>query len=135
MRAEVAVGSGVTLVGNRIRFRQVIRNMLTNAARYGGEELRIVYGSTPTVGFVEVRDNGYPIPSEMREKMFLAYERLHIRPGVTDSVGLGLPVSRSLARAMGGELEYDHDGQEAIFRVSLPVAKVARRPIDVGTAV
>ncbi len=135
MQASVSVGAGETVVGNKIRFRQVVRNMLTNAGRYGGSELRVIYSSNGTTGFVEVRDNGEAIPVEDREKMFQAYERLHHRPGVTGSVGLGLPVSRSLARAMGGDLEYDHDGRESIFRVSLPVAKTARRSIKVGTAV
>lgn len=132
MRAEVDGRPGVAVVGNRIRFRQVVRNMLTNAGRYGGSEVRVVYGSNGTTGFVEVRDNGAAVPLEQREKMFRAYERLHDRPGVTESVGLGLPVSRSLARAMGGDLEYDHDGQESIFRVSLPVAKTSRLLIEVG---
>ena len=135
MRAEVDVKPGVVVIGNRIRFRQVVRNMLTNASRYGGSEVRIVYGSVGSFGPLEVRDNGAPVSVGEREKMFEAYERLHDRPGVTDSVGLGLPVSRSLARAMGGDLEYDHDGREAIFRVSLPVAKTSRVSIEVGTAV
>ena len=132
MRAEVDGRPGSAVVGNRMRFRQVVRNMLTNAGRYGGSEVRVVYGSNGTTGFVEVRDDGAPVPPDQREKMFEAYERLHDRPGVTDSVGLGLPVSRSLARAMGGDLEYDHDGQESIFRLSLPVAKTSRLPIEVG---
>ncbi len=132
MRAEIDGRPGVTLVGNRLRFRQVVRNMLTNAGRYGGSEVRVVYGSNGTTGFVEVRDNGGAVPVEQREKMFGAYERLHDRPGMTESVGLGLPVSRSLARAMGGDLEYDHDGREAIFRVSLPAPKTSRLSIEVG---
>lgn len=131
MRADISIPSGAILNANRIRFRQVVRNMLTNAGRYGGSELRIRYVTEDGKGLVEVRDNGAPVPVDQRELMFKAYERLHDRPGVTDSVGLGLPVSRSLARAMGGELSYDHDGNESIFCVSLPVAKAARIVIDV----
>jgi signal transduction histidine kinase len=135
MKADVSIPLGSVVTGNRIRFRQIVRNMLTNAGRYGGADLRVRYLSDRANGFVEIRDNGAPIPVDQRELMFQAYERLHDRPGVTDSVGLGLPVSRSLARAMGGELSYDHDGDESIFRVGLPVAKTAKITMEVDASV
>ncbi len=123
--SERRVDDELVLIGNKVRFRQILRNMLTNALKYGGPQIRVVTGRAPGIGYVDIRDNGDPIPEENRHRMFEPYQRLHRQKGTTDSVGLGLAVSRSLARAMGGELEYVHDGVEGIFRVTLPAMPVA----------
>ncbi len=97
------------------RVRQIIRNLLQNARRYGGPEVRIVIDGT----FLEVRDNGDPIPGDIRDTMFDPYVKARQRTGVTGSMGLGLSVSRHLARAMGGDVTYRHDGTEGVFRLRL----------------
>ena len=68
---------------------------------------------------MEVRDNGDGIPDELRDKVFEPYERAHVVVGVTGSVGLGLTISRQLARLMGGDLTYSRDGAITVFRLSL----------------
>ena len=97
------------------RVRQIIRNLLQNAHRYGGPEVRIVIDGT----CLEVRDNGGPIPDDIRDTMFDPYVKARQRTGVTGSMGLGLSVSRHLARAMGGDVTYRHDGTEGVFRLRL----------------
>ncbi len=108
------------------RFRQIIRNLLVNAQRYGGDGIRVAVGRAgdPDDGavFVDVRDTGAPLPPDVRDEMFERYYRTGQVPGLTASVGLGLTVSRDLARRMGGDLAYDHDGTEAIFRLLIPAA-------------
>jgi signal transduction histidine kinase len=128
---ERRVDEHLVVLGNKVRFRQILRNILTNAEKYGGTRVRIITGRTPDAGYVDVRDDGDAIPEMLRARMFEPYQRLHSQPGTTDSVGLGLAVSRSLARAMGGDLEYAHDGLESIFRVSLPLAEstIVRRDV------
>jgi signal transduction histidine kinase len=74
------------------------------------------------MGIVSVEDNGPPLSNEALETIFSAFGRAHDRPGQTDSVGLGLTVSRQLARMMGGEITYHHDGRWGSFRLSLPMA-------------
>jgi signal transduction histidine kinase len=106
-----------------VRVRQIIRNLIVNANRYGGPHRRVVLASREGVVVFEMRDDGAPLPPEDRERIFAPYERAHHRPGVTASVGLGLSVSRQLARLMGGELVYDHDG-ETVFRLTLPASPV-----------
>jgi signal transduction histidine kinase len=56
---------------------------------------------------------------EEREAIFERYYRARQKPGLTASVGLGLTVSRELARIMGGDVTYHHDG-ESVFTVTLP---------------
>jgi signal transduction histidine kinase len=106
-----------------VRVRQIIRNLIVNANRYGGPHRRVVLASREGAVVFEMRDDGTPLPAEDRERIFAPYERAHHRPGVTASVGLGLSVSRQLARLMGGELVYDHDG-ETVFRLTLPASPV-----------
>ena len=60
--------------------------------------------------------------SEDPPHIFDRYYRARQVPGVTASVGLGLTLSRELARRMGGDLYYHHDGGEAVFRLELPFA-------------
>lgn len=101
------------------RVRQILRNLLVNARRYGTEPVRIIVRDIGDSVAIEVRDHGTPIPDDEREAIFDRYYRSRQTPGVTASVGLGLTVSRELARIMGGDLTYDHDG-ESVFTLTLP---------------
>lgn len=110
------------VVADPQRVRQIVRNLMTNARRYGGPSIRVVVGDEGTRGIVEVRDDGEPLSQSSRSEIFEPYARAKQRAGVTASVGLGLTVSRHLARHMGGDLVYDHDGNETIFSLTLATA-------------
>lgn len=103
------------------RVRQIIRNLLTNAIRYGGSRVTVVIGTRGKTGFLQVRDDGAGIDHEHIERIFQPYERVSkpevARPG---SVGLGLYVSRQLANLMGGDLTCRREGEETVFELSLP---------------
>lgn len=107
------------VVADPQRVRQIIRNLVTNAQRYGGPVIRVVVGDEGARGFLEVRDNGEPLALPARSEIFEPYTRAEQRTGVTASVGLGLTVSRRLARHMGGDLVYSHDGDETVFLLTL----------------
>jgi PAS domain S-box-containing protein len=111
---------GVMVEADATRTRQILRNLLTNASRYGGPTVEVLVIDTAGEGRVVVRDDGGPIPVEARQRMFEAYGRAHERVGTPDSVGLGLTVSRRLARLMGGDVSYEHDGVWSTFTVTLP---------------
>lgn len=110
----------VRATGDADRVRQVIRNLLTNAIRYGGDRIRVELTSSE-VARVRVCDNGPAIPTEDHERIFAPYQRAHNAPGVAGSLGLGLAISRQLARLMNGELTYSHEHGESIFELSLPL--------------
>lgn len=103
------------------RARQIIRNLITNSIRYGGDD--IVVRIEPIGDRVELRvcDSGGPIPPLEVEKIFRAFEtgsgNHHPR-----SVGLGLSVARKLARLMEGDLTYRHQNGLSTFVLSLPAA-------------
>ncbi|HSM45622.1 MAG TPA: ATP-binding protein, partial [Acidimicrobiia bacterium] len=104
------------------RVRQIIRNLLTNAIRYGGAQVVVSSRAEGGLGFLQVRDDGPGIDTEHIERIFRPYERVAnadvARPG---SVGLGLYVSRQLANLMGGELTCRREPGETVFELSLPL--------------
>lgn len=114
------IGHSVRAVADPDRVRQVVRNLVTNALRYGGDEIRVEVRSDSTSAKVMVCDSGKPIAEEDRERIFEPYQRAHETPGLANSIGLGLAISRQLARLMGGDLTYRHENGESIFEFALP---------------
>jgi PAS domain S-box-containing protein len=106
--------------GDPIRVRQIIRNLLTNADRYGGAHIRVRVRRTDDDYLLEVWDDGEGIPQSHRAFIFEPYQRAHHNVGRTESVGLGLTVSRQLARLMGGDLTYERRKSFSVFALRLP---------------
>lgn len=102
------------------RVRQIVRNLLTNTVRYGGPERRVVTGTSNGVVNICVCDNGPGIPEEDRERVFEPFQSSDAVLAVAESVGLGLTVSRKLARMMDGELSYSYEDGISTFRLSFP---------------
>jgi PAS domain S-box-containing protein len=115
----VAPTEPVRVMADPVRLRQVVRNLMTNAARYGKAPVRVEL--SPNGGTVEiaVSDAGDPIPEEHRERIFEPYLTAHGNEADVGSIGLGLSISRSLARLMAGDLRYHHDGR-SVFTLVLP---------------
>ncbi|GBD84178.1 aerobic respiration control sensor protein ArcB [bacterium BMS3Abin02] len=101
------------------RLRQVIRNLITNAVRYGGRHIEV--STAVEDGFVALRvsDDGPGISPGLEEEIFEPYARDHEPGSQPNSVGLGLTVSRHLARLMGGDLVYS-SGERSTFTLTLP---------------
>jgi PAS domain S-box-containing protein len=129
-------GVGDHAFADPVRTRQIMRNLLTNAHRYGGPRVFVRLGSSERAAWVQVCDNGDGVPEEMREAIFEPYERAHQFRGQPGSVGLGLTVARQLARLMGGDLTYWYDHGLSFFELRLPLAPVdplAPNPYRLGT--
>ncbi|MDJ0952090.1 MAG: HAMP domain-containing sensor histidine kinase [Acidimicrobiia bacterium] len=111
-------GRGVRASADVVRVRQIVRNLITNAIRYGGEHisLRVGHGTRP---FVEVIDDGAGVSLEHREAIFDPYFQASSGERVLGSLGLGLSISRELARRMGGDLGYSYVDGHSIFRLDL----------------
>jgi signal transduction histidine kinase len=111
-----------------LRTRQIVRNLVVNAHRHGGDRVFIdVVSSAGADVVVTVADSGNRISDDIQATMFEPYAGTHRTDGTLSSLGLGLTVSRRLARSMGGDLVYRWDG-ESRFEVHLPGAE----PLDCG---
>lgn len=114
------------------RVRQILRNLLTNASRYGGTNRRILAGSLLDRVWLEIRDDGDGVIGEEISRIFEPYTTAH--SGVKGSVGLGLSVARQLAEIMGGSLTYRRDLDETVFRLELPAAQQPEMTLTSRTA-
>jgi PAS domain S-box-containing protein len=113
--------------GDPARVRQILRNLISNTLRYGGDDVQIVTRNGGSMAQVSVIDNGPGIPYAERDLIFEPYRRAHNEPGRPDSLGLGLAVSRQLAELMGGDLTYGYDDGQSTFTLSLPSAPSTSR--------
>lgn len=104
-----------------LRVRQVVRNLLTNAARYGGPRVWVELAEGDDVVQLVVVDNGTGVPVDSEHEIFEAYRSAH-REVPVGSVGLGLNLSRQLARLMGGDLSYRRRAETTRFELTLPLA-------------
>jgi signal transduction histidine kinase len=112
----------VVAVADPARVRQIVRNLITNADRYGGEMIRVCSRAEQGEVIVEVRDSGPPIPAEMRRRIFEPYVSSGSEATQPAAIGLGLAISHTLAEVMGGSITYLHDGDWSIFELRLPRA-------------
>lgn len=122
---------GQNVMIDRRRVRQILINVLGNAVKFTKEgDIRLTVACGDDTMTFKVRDSGQGIPEEHRERIFEPFwQAPHTQAGDRPSgVGLGLSVSRELARAMDGELSVegaDGGGQKgAEFTLTLPFIKL-----------
>jgi signal transduction histidine kinase len=85
------------------RLYQIVRNLIDNAVRYGGDVIRVGIDSRDDTVEIWVHDNGPGLPPGRVDELFAEYAQAQTGRGL----GLGLSISRRLAEAMGGTLTYD----------------------------
>ena len=128
LQREVRVPD-LTALADREKLRQVMINLLSNAIRHTPEGGRIRIVATPRGGWIaiEVEDTGPGIPADKRESVFEPFVQLDRSLSQTrEGLGLGLAISRDLARGMGGDLVVEEaPGGGARFVVTLPIADYA----------
>jgi signal transduction histidine kinase len=123
-----------TAVADRRRVEQVLANLGANALKFApGGTVELEAWFDDGVAIVVVRDDGPGIGPEDRGRIFEPFVRLDRHERVAGS-GLGLPIARDLARAMGGDLDVASvAGSGSSFVLVLP-AVVAPAPALVATA-
>ena len=111
---------------DRIRLRQILWNLLSNASKYtqlGGELKVEIVPKTKDWVQVCVVDNGIGIDVENQKLIFDPFEQLHQSEwGHSGGVGLGLPLSSRLVELMGGQIwvQSEGKGKGSRFSFTLP---------------
>jgi signal transduction histidine kinase len=117
------------------RTRQILRNLLTNAIRYGGRSVEVEAVADGEAVVLTVKDDGPGLAESEWTRIFEPYQRAHDTPTQPASIGLGLTVSRQLARLMGGDLFYERDHEGSKFILTLPVEPLPGGVFDGGPPV
>ncbi len=107
-----------------IRLKQVLSNLINNAIKFtqkGSVKFGITIQDKDFLTFY-VKDSGIGIPKEAGESIFLRFLKIDsIKNQLFEGVGLGLSISRSLVKAMGGNIWYESTlGQGTSFYFTIP---------------
>ena len=112
---------------DREKLVQVLLNLLSNAIKFtpAGGRIMIDFSARDDASdfvYIRVSDTGIGIPAEKQETVFEPFVQVHTGPTrAVEGAGLGLAISRELARGMGGELRVrSREGGGSTFTLTLP---------------
>jgi signal transduction histidine kinase len=113
-------------LGDRARVDQILLNLLSNAIKHtaAGGSITVACSASADRALMAVTDTGSGIPKEKLESIFEPFVQLgRSLSSSHEGMGLGLSISRDLARAMNGDLTVSSKvGKGSTFTLSLPRA-------------
>jgi PAS domain S-box-containing protein len=126
LNLSVAADVPAEIMADPVRLRQILLNLLGNAAKFtlrGGIDLRLRTTATGTILRFDVADTGPGIPQEKRHRLFQDFSRLQGGDSrAVEGAGLGLALSARLAAVMGGQIGHaENPGGGSIFWLELPL--------------
>jgi PAS domain S-box-containing protein len=131
---SAACNGDTTVLADPDRLQQILLNLLTNAVKFtpAGGEIAVLCERDSDRVRIRVRDTGIGIPPDHVQRIFSPFVQLdvaaasRIASAPSRGVGLGLAISRDLARAMGGDVTADSTpGAGSVFTIELPAAPVS----------
>lgn len=132
---RLAARGAATVWGDRLMLRRALGNLLSNAVRHtpaGGEITLTVAlegegatGQTPPTAVLRVANTGPAIGAEHLPRLFDRFYRADpARQHLGEGAGLGLAITRSIARAHGGEVAVHCAGGWTTFEIRLPSGEI-----------
>ena len=119
----------LSVFADREKVQQIIVNLLANAAKFtaAGGSVEMDWRVEDEILLIRVKDTGTGIPNDKVEQIFEPFVQLRSAGSLpAGGTGLGLPISRDLARAMGGDVTATSTvGVGSVFTLTLPLRKRA----------
>jgi signal transduction histidine kinase len=107
-RIKVAsdVEGGLYVFGDRMRFKQILYNLLSNALKFtpAGGDVRVRASRQEDSALIEVEDNGVGIEPADQRRIFEEFSQLSSSDGNSLGTGLGLAITKRLVEQHGGRL-------------------------------
>lgn len=122
-------GPPVTILGDADELRAALSNLIDNAVKYSGNDVRVTVETAQGDGkyvSVRVRDQGLGIPKTELKQIFKRFYRIPGAPATrVKGIGLGLYIVRSVAKRHGGRAwaESEGPGRGSTFVLQLPIVK------------
>jgi signal transduction histidine kinase/ActR/RegA family two-component response regulator len=124
--------------GDASRLRQMLHNLLGNAVKFTVRgQIRVhaaVAGPSSDLVVFQLQDSGAGIPHDQLDRIFDPFHQLdgsHARQ--QNGTGLGLTITRELARAMGGDVTCESEmGKGSVFTLTLPLTPEAEQASQVA---
>jgi PAS domain S-box-containing protein len=118
-------GGDLVIQSDEERVRQVLFNLLENAAKYGGDppEVNLAVATNDSRLTIRVRDNGTGIPPEEQGQIFNQFYRGTSAAG-KGGLGVGLYITKRIVDRLGGSLSFESkNGQGTEFTLVLPLTR------------
>ena len=113
------VGSNALVEGNPVLLSRAVENLLDNAIRHARGRVTVTLGGDGQVARLRVADDGPGVPPELIPELFQRFVRGDAaRTG--EGFGLGLAISRAIAEAHHGSLDFRPSASGAVFELELP---------------
>jgi len=117
-----ATGPDLAVLADRVRFKRVLCNLVTNAAEHGGGQAEVVWRQEDDMVALDVLDRGPGLPDGQVDRVFERFHKVDASR-TRRGAGLGLAIALEHARAQGGSLEAaNREGGGARFTFRLPLA-------------
>ncbi|MCL2018808.1 MAG: response regulator [Oscillospiraceae bacterium] len=138
IKFEVEVDENIPskLIGDELRIKQILNNLLSNAFKYTDKGMvsltafsetgaKRENGEEDIILVISVQDTGHGMTEAQVDKLFDEYSRFNQDAGHTiEGTGLGLSITQRLINLMGGEIHVQsRPGEGSIFTVRLPQIK------------
>ena len=123
---EIHLSSNQEMINGNVdafHFENVISNLIDNAIKYGGSNIKIDLLQTAKQVEISVEDDGIGIDKTQREKIFEQFYRIP-KGNIHDvkGFGIGLYYAKKIIEKHGGTLQLDPNFARTIFKITLPNA-------------
>lgn len=130
--------TGSVIQADRVRFKQVLFNLMSNAVKYNREGGKVSVASAVTddgMQRISISDTGHGIPADKQDELFQPFSRLGAENSSIEGTGIGLTITQRLLETMGGRIGFKStEGVGSTFWVDFPLdaRQTTRATEDLG---